>query len=631
MEKREKKKKKLLIFFHERKNIFYIGLGLLIILLFVLGFIYSEDLGLDFWESTEISNIDNGGSENAADLPSGGGGGRGGGDGEPGDVPVDNPENLGLNNSGSGGSGGGGGGGGGSGGGGGNPNSNTNVNGNVCGDEIVNTSEQCDGTNLTGLNCTTITGGYISGNLSCTDECLFNVTECVVAVSQCGDLFVNVSVGEVCDPPGSNSSCVTADNYLGNQTCLDDCLNYDVCNPTEWCGDGIENGDEECDYAISGNEENCTTGCVLKELNCLDGLDNDNDLEADCADSDCDEVFCNVEETLMCIEGSCLPACEGHSDFECREAGCPGPGFLDGRKQCQEAVGDDGWCCPGPPTCESLGGVCAPNSCGSESIPEGDASCQNGEGEVWEYYCCNEVSCSDLGGTCANGFCPGSDYNPEGRTDCYNQGFEFCCNPVTDACESAGGTCMPDCSGADPMSDYDYSCASGEGESWEEYCCEVVSCEDLGGSCSSVGCNQGHPQIPEGNGDCYSQQGFDSFCCQTEQQDCFEAGGECTFNCPAGHYAPGDADCPGGGTLQCCVNPGGCDVIGGTCFSGGCDTVAGWLHKPEGEAQCVGENSLDWFCCVNDSPGLSPELREEKSLIRRILDYFFRPKFVFRE
>ncbi|MDD5191959.1 MAG: hypothetical protein PHH54_04955 [Candidatus Nanoarchaeia archaeon] len=54
-----------------------------------------------------------------------------------------------------------------------------------CGDNIINGTELCDGSDLNGNNCTTIPGGFTGGTLSCYPqedplECTFNTSLCTV-------------------------------------------------------------------------------------------------------------------------------------------------------------------------------------------------------------------------------------------------------------------------------------------------------------------------------------------------------------------------------------------------------------------------------------------------------------------
>jgi hypothetical protein len=47
-----------------------------------------------------------------------------------------------------------------------------------CGNEVVESGEECDGENLTGSDCLDI--GFDGGNLTCTDECIYDTSECFV-------------------------------------------------------------------------------------------------------------------------------------------------------------------------------------------------------------------------------------------------------------------------------------------------------------------------------------------------------------------------------------------------------------------------------------------------------------------
>ncbi|MEI7961244.1 MAG: hypothetical protein WCI04_02815 [archaeon] len=53
----------------------------------------------------------------------------------------------------------------------------------LCGDLVIDLGEQCDGTNINGLNCEKLDRGYISGVLICTSDCAIDMSNCKVADS----------------------------------------------------------------------------------------------------------------------------------------------------------------------------------------------------------------------------------------------------------------------------------------------------------------------------------------------------------------------------------------------------------------------------------------------------------------
>lgn len=147
---------------------------------------------------------------------------------------------------------------------------------------------------------------------------------------QCGNGIVEFS--EVCD--GGSQSCLTEDEYHGNQTCSLACDGWDPCIrvSTEYCGDGVVNGNEECDtgdlkgipctaeYGSSCNycNETCLNASIVG-FACGDGVvngteecDNGDNLPGSGCSPSCQiETFCiynpDCSDIIGCTVDSCDP------------------------------------------------------------------------------------------------------------------------------------------------------------------------------------------------------------------------------------------------------------------------------------------------------------------------------------
>ena len=131
----------------------------------------------------------------------------------------------------------------------------------TCGNNIIEGSEVCDGTDLNLKTCET--QGYASGNLTCNDTCSdFNYSACVPVVIPnpiCGD--GNIDLGEICGEPGL-SSCSTGFNCDSNCKCV-------PITAPPICGNNIIEGGEVCDK-INLNSKNCESfGLISGVLSCL--------------------------------------------------------------------------------------------------------------------------------------------------------------------------------------------------------------------------------------------------------------------------------------------------------------------------------------------------------------------------
>jgi len=85
--------------------------------------------------------------------------------------------------------------------------------------------EICDGTDLAGQTC--ITQGFASGTLSCSSNCGSFVTTSCITASVCGNNIAEI--GEICDGTDKRSQTCTGLGYSsGTLACNSNCLAYDT-------------------------------------------------------------------------------------------------------------------------------------------------------------------------------------------------------------------------------------------------------------------------------------------------------------------------------------------------------------------------------------------------------------------
>jgi alpha-tubulin suppressor-like RCC1 family protein len=146
-----------------------------------------------------------------------------------------------------------------------------------CGDGVIDVGEHCDGDNISGANC--FTEGYYDGDLSCTDDCTFDVSDCQ-SEGYCGD--GSKQDAEECD--GNNIGDITClmYGYWGGTPVCDSNCNLDIsdCEQYESCGDGSLQPEFEICEGEDLNSESCNTlgyyggilrctdNCLYDESNC---------------------------------------------------------------------------------------------------------------------------------------------------------------------------------------------------------------------------------------------------------------------------------------------------------------------------------------------------------------------------
>jgi hypothetical protein len=115
----------------------------------------------------------------------------------------------------------------------------------LCGNGDIDGFEYCDGTNLDGESCES--GGYISGTLACTADCIFDTSGCVPAV--CGD--GDIEGPEDCDGTNLGGMNCEALGFTGGSLSCEAGCSFDTSLCTggggSVCGDGVVTGYEVCE------------------------------------------------------------------------------------------------------------------------------------------------------------------------------------------------------------------------------------------------------------------------------------------------------------------------------------------------------------------------------------------------
>lgn len=149
---------------------------------------------------------------------------------------------------------------------------------NTCGDNFIDPGEDCDGNNLGGFNCAA--QGYYAGTAVCTSDCKLDISTCENA-GRCGDGVKNGN--EECDMNSGLRDCTDIDLIGGQMPCLEDCtLDTTVCEALPSCGNGTMEAGEQCDLmdfggktcfdfgGYNGSDLICTPQCRVDYSHCLD-------------------------------------------------------------------------------------------------------------------------------------------------------------------------------------------------------------------------------------------------------------------------------------------------------------------------------------------------------------------------
>ena len=248
-----------------------------------------------------------------------------------------------------------------------------------CGNGILEAGELCDGTDFAGQSCDSSLG-LPYGELSCTPECLLDLSDC----NSCGDGVVDA--GEACDDangtPGDGCSerCQVESGWI----CMGE---PSLCSTV--CGDGLVATIEGCDDGNTASGDGCSAGC------------------------DPEPGWVCTGEPSQCVE-SC-----GNSVVDAGE-GCDDGNLIPDDGCSPNCVVEAGWHCAGDPSV--CGGVCGDGlvvgaePCDDGNTAPGDgctASCTVETGWRCDYTADPPLGCVPV---CGDGLVLGTEACDDGNT-----------------------------------------------------------------------------------------------------------------------------------------------------------------------------------------------------------------------
>ena len=198
------------------------------------------------------------------------------------------------------------------------------------------------------------------------------------------------------------------DDQDGLADCDDiDCLGDAACPETN-CTDGVDN---DADGFIDCNDTDCfgTVTCIPEFL-CTNGLDDDSDGDTDCDDSDCaNDPACFVPST----ETDCANGIDDDQDgfTDCADADCAAdPNCVVTPEVCDNGVDDDG---DGFTDCADADCLNDPNCVQIEVCNDGFDNDGDGDEDCFDTDCAGFPGCATET-DCSNGF----DDDADGLADC---------------------------------------------------------------------------------------------------------------------------------------------------------------------------------------------------------------------
>ncbi|MBZ5710469.1 SBBP repeat-containing protein [Nannocystis pusilla] len=482
---------------------------------------------------------------------------------------------------------------------------------------------------LTGFACTADGGGMTSPDtVAATD------TE---AATSTGEVTSTLATTSTTGGEAPTTTELTTDSgpTSGSTTMTEPEPSTDTNADPAVCGDGVVEGDEECDDGDADNDDACLADCT--DARCGDGhvgpgesCDDGNGIDDDgcnnaCAPPNCGDGQIGGDEACDDGNDDNTDACLNN----CVAAGCGDGVVWAGVEACDDGDGDDDDACLH---------TCVAASCGDGVVWAGVEACDDGNGD-------NTDACLD---TCAAASCGDGHVGPgEGCDDgnaADDDGCSNVCAPAScgdgqvdagEACDDGNAddsdACLDTCAAAscgdgfvwagveacdDGNADDTDACLStceaagcGDGHVWAGVeACDDGNADDTDAclsTCEAAGCGDGHvwagvEACDDGNADdsdaclstCEAASCGDGHVWEGEE-DCDDGDADDGDECPSDCLTPscqnllldGDetgTDC--GGSCDACPTGSGCQVDGdcrsGSCQAGVCkDTCTQWIRQ----------------------------------------------------
>ncbi|HEV8323995.1 MAG TPA: hypothetical protein VG389_20430 [Myxococcota bacterium] len=339
----------------------------------------------------------------------------------------------------------------------------------VCGDGVIGGAEDCDGADLGGQTCESVSPTLTGGTLACDGACAFDLSGCTLS-ADCGN--ATLDAGEDCDGANLGAGDCILEGFDGGVLACSGICRYDTSG-CRLCGNGAVESGEQCDGGDLGGATcasigmgfasgtlGCTTSCTYDVAGCDVPVLCGNGMIDAAAGEQCDGTLLGGQTCATQGLGGGALACTPGCVFDTSGCAACGNGVVEMGESCDGSTGGT--------TCGTLGHDGGALSCAGDCTfdESGCTDCGNGNAEAGEL--CDG---GDLGGaSCAS---LGLGAGMLGcTTDCSAYDTSGClpviCMPGAPYCDTDGRTQhVCNAAGTGPAPGSDFTC---------EFVCEVDSC-----------------------------------------------------------------------------------------------------------------------------------------------------------